>query len=149
MKIILTQDVKKLGKKNELINVSDGYAKNYIIPKGLGLEATSQTLNEMKIKNKAEKNRKENELSNANALAEKISTLEIIFKSKAGEQGKLFGSITAKDIAKELLKKYKIEVDKRKIVLIDSAIKSLGTQEVDIKLYPGVITKLKVTVESE
>jgi len=148
MKVILMQDVHNLGKKNDMVNVNDGYARNYLIPKGLAIEASASAINEMKMKQNAEKTRKENELANAKKLKEKLSGISLTFVSKAGENGKLFGSITSKDISDKLEKEHKITVDKRKIILPE-AIKSLGTHEVEIKLHAGVSSILKVVVKNE
>lgn len=145
MKVILKQDVKNLGKKNTLVNVSDGYARNFLIPKGLAAEASTSAINEMKMRKGAEKSKKENELANAQKLSEKINGITMTFHSKAGDNGKLFGSITSKDIADKLQKELKIKVDKRKIVLSD-AIKSLGVYDIEVKLHPGVSSTLKVQV---
>jgi len=145
MKVILVQDVKNLGKKNSLVEVSDGYARNFLIPKGLAVEATPAAVNELKMREKAEKTRKENELANARKLAERINGATITFEAKAGDNGKLFGSITAMDIADKLEKELKIQMDKRKIVLPD-AIKSLGVHDVELKLHTGVSAIIKVQV---
>lgn len=145
MKVILKQDVKNLGKKNSLVNVSDGYARNFLIPKGLAIEASASAINEMKMREGAEKSRKENELSNAQKLADKINGITIKFASKAGDNGKLFGSITSKDIADKLKKELKVQVDKRKIVLPD-AIKSLGVYDIEVKLHAGISSTIKVQV---
>ena len=115
MKVILLQDVKNLGRKNTLVNVSDGYARNFLIPKGLAVEATPSAVNEMKMRENAEKARKESELSNARQLADKLNGVTVTFATKAGENGKLFGSITTKDIADMLEKEYKVQVDRRKL----------------------------------
>jgi len=148
MKVILKQDVKGLGKKDEMCEVSDGYARNYLLPRGLAVEANAAAINEMNIKKEAEKARKGKELAKARELAAKIGTLTVVIKAKAGENGKLFGSITSKEIADKLKSEYNIEVDKRKIQLQD-ALKSLGTFELDVKLYPEVSAKLKVKIEQE
>lgn len=148
MKVILKQDVKSLGKKNEMVNVNDGYAKNFLFPRGLAVEATNSNLNEMKLKDEALKHKKANELSDAKKLAELISTKTIIFKTKAGENGKLFGSITSKDIVEKFKKEHNIDIDKKKLVLSDS-IKTICTKEVEVKLYPSVTTKFTVKVEQE
>ncbi|MBP7176382.1 MAG: 50S ribosomal protein L9 [Thermoclostridium sp.] len=148
MKVILKQDVQNLGKKNAMVNVNDGYARNFLIPRGLAIEANAGAVNEMKMKENAEKSKKEHEMANAKKQAEKIKAVTVNFKSKAGENGKLFGSITSKDIAEKLEKELKIEIDKRKIVLPD-AIKALGTYDIEIKLYTGVSTTLKVHVANQ
>ncbi|HEY8423046.1 MAG TPA: 50S ribosomal protein L9 [Thermoclostridium sp.] len=145
MKVILVQDVKNLGKKNSLVEVSDGYARNFLIPKGLAVEATPSAINEMKMKENAEKARKENELANARKLADKLKGTTVNFATKAGDNGKLFGSITAKDIADMLEKQHKVQIDKRKIVLPD-AIKSLGVYDIELKLHAGVSATIKVQV---
>lgn len=148
MKVILKQDVKGLGKKESMVEVSDGYARNFLLPKGLAVEASSANLNVMNTKKEAERTRKERELAQAKALAEKIKDLTLVIKTKAGENGKLFGSITNKDISERLNAGFKLDIDKKKIVL-DDAIKSLGTTVVEIKLYPEVSAKLSVRVEQE
>lgn len=145
MKVVLLQDVKDLGKKGELVNASDGYARNFLFPRKLAVEATTGRLKEIEDKKAAEKNRKEKELAAAKELAEKLSKLEVLFKTKAGENGKLFGSITGKDVAEAIKAQHKIEVDKKKIVLHD-AIKALGTYQVEIKVYPEVSAKISVKV---
>lgn len=148
MKVILVQDVKNLGKKNSLVEVSDGYARNFLIPKGLAIEATTSAINEMKMRENAEKTKKQNELSNARKLAEKLNGAVITIVSKAGENGKLFGSITSKDIADKLNEEHNVQIDKRKIVLSD-AIKSLGVYDIELKLHPGVSSTVKVKVISQ
>lgn len=147
MKVILKQDVKNLGKKDSVVDVNDGFARNYLIPKGLAAEATAAALNEARMKNEALKHKKENELSEAKALAARMSGLEVVVRSKAGSNGKLFGSITGKDIADQLKAQYNINIDKKSLVLPE-AIKSLGETEVEVKLYTGVSTKIKVKVEN-
>lgn len=148
MKVILVQDVKNLGKKNSLVEVSDGYARNFLIPKGLAIEATTSAINEMKMRENAEKTKKQNELFNARKLAEKLNGAVITIVSKAGENGKLFGSITSKDIADKLNEEHNVQIDKRKIVLSD-AIKSLGVYDIELKLHPGVSSTVKVKVISQ
>ncbi len=148
MKVILKQDVHNLGKKNALVNVNDGYAKNFLIPKGLAMEASATAVNEMKMRESAEKNKKEHEMANAKKQADKIKALALNIKSKAGENGKLFGSITSKDIAEKLEKDHQIQIDKRKIVLPD-AIKAIGTYDIEIKLYTGISSTLKVHVANQ
>ncbi|HWR61724.1 MAG TPA: 50S ribosomal protein L9 [Clostridia bacterium] len=145
MKVVLLQDVKDLGRKGELVNASDGYARNFLFPRKLAVEATTGKLKEIEDKKAAEKNRKEKELSAAKELADKLSKLEVLFRTKAGENGKLFGSITGKDVAEAIKAQHKIEVDKKKVVLHE-AIKALGTYQVEIKVYPEVSTKINVKV---
>ncbi len=148
MKVILKQDVKGLGKKEDLVEVSDGYGRNYLIPRGIAAEANSSNLNIMNTRKDAERSKKERELAQAKELGKKLSEVTVVIKGKAGDNGKLFGSITNKDIADRLKSSFKLDVDKKKIILPD-AIKSLGTFEVEVKLYPEVSTKIKVKVELE
>jgi large subunit ribosomal protein L9 len=148
MKVILKQDVKGLGKKEDMINASDGYARNFLIPRGLAVEASATNINVMNTKKEAEKSKKDRELAHAKALADKVREAVVIIKTKAGENGKLFGSITSKDISEKLKSDFNLDIDKKKINLPD-AIKSLGTTEIDIKLYPEVSTKLTVKVIHE
>lgn len=147
MKIILTEDVKKIGKKGEVVNVKQGYFRNYILPNNLGVEANKENLEKLE-KHLADVKEEENKnIAKANENKEKIENTEVIIKVKAGEEGKLFGSITNKDIMKALAKKG-IEVDKKKIDKTDK-IDSLGKFTVDIKLYQQIQAKLKVKVEAE
>lgn len=148
MKLILKADVKGLGKKESMVDVSDGYARNFLIPRGLAVEASSSNINVMNTKKEAEKNKKDKELQQAKDLAEKLKSIGVVFKTKAGESGKLFGSITSKDVADKLLKDHKLDIDKKKISMPD-ALKALGTYEAEIKLYPGVSGKLSIKVEQE
>ena len=148
MKVILKQDVKSLGKKDAIVNVSDGYARNYLMPRGLAAEASASAVNEAKAKQDAVKHRKDNELTDAKALAEKLSKITVIVKSKAGANGKLFGSITSKDIVEHLKKDHGFEIDK-KMLSLPEAIKSLGETTVEIKLFSGVAAKVKVKVEND
>lgn len=148
MKVILKQDIKNLGKKNDIKEVNDGYARNFLIPKNLVMEATTGALNEAQAKDKAEKHRKDNELSDAKKLAGVLSGLTVVVRSKASDTGRLFGSITAKDVAEALKAQFKHDIDKRKLVM-EEPIKVLGTSDIDVKLYPGVTGKIKVRVENE
>lgn len=148
MKVILTQDIKSVGKKGQIINASDGYARNYLLPKKLAVVADNANLNELKTKQDANKYKKDMSRASAEELAQKMKSFEITFKIKAGENGKTFGSVTAKDIAESLNKKYFVEVDKKKIELND-AIKTIGTYQIDIKLFEGIVGKLKVNVIAE
>lgn len=146
MKVILKQDIKGVGKKEEVINASDGYARNYLFPRGLAVEASEGNLAMLKEKKDSEKFRKSNELQDARELAKKLSGIIVKLGVKAGENGRLFGSITSKDIADEIKKQHGFDVDKRKIVL-DEAIKATGTYDVEIKVYPEVTAKLKVEIK--
>jgi len=147
MRVIFLQDVKGKGKKGEVKEVADGYARNYLIVKGLAREATSGNVKEIEAIKKSEQKRKEEELKEAKLLAEKLEQLSIIVHSKAGEGGRLFGAITSKQIAEEL-QKQKIKIDKRKI-LLDEPIRNLGYTQVQIKLHPEVIANFKVQVIEE
>jgi large subunit ribosomal protein L9 len=146
MKVILNQDVKTLGKKGVMVEVSDGYARNFLFPKGLAIEANTSNINTMQQKQQSEKSKKDRELAAAKALAAKISATKVVFKVKAGENGKLFGSITSKDISDRLKSDFGLDIDKKKIHLPE-ALKNTGTVEVDIKLYPEVAAKLPITIE--
>ena len=147
MKVILLQDIKSVGKKGQVLDASDGYARNYLLPKKLAVKADAQNMNELKTKQEANKYRKDMNLAAANEVKEKMKNFELVFKIKAGDNGKIFGSITSKDIADELNKKYFVEVDKKK-VLLDDSIKNIGVYNIDIKLFEGVTGTLKVVVEA-
>jgi len=145
MRVILLKDVKGLGKKGDVVKAKDGYARNYLLPKGVAKEATDGNVKVLKEQKTAKKIRKEEEVEKAKKLADKIEKCTVKIKSKAGGNGKLFGSVTTKDIANELKKQHKIKVDKRKIVL-DGNIKSLGATYVNVKVYPKISAKLKVDI---
>lgn len=145
MKVILLEDVKSLGKKGEIVNVSDGYARNMILPKKLGLEATSKNLNDLKLQNQhAEKVAQEN-LEAAKKFAEELKDKKIEVKMKSGEGGRTFGSISTKEISEAAKKQLDLELDKKKMILKDP-IKALGTYEVQIKLHPQVTGTFTVHV---
>ena len=148
MKVILTQDVKAQGKKGDLINVSDGYANNYLLPKGLAKLATKQAINELEGKKGAEQYRRNQEELKAQNIADRLKEITVKLSAKAGKEGKLFGSITSKDVAQALKEQYNIEVDKRKIDLPDG-IKTCGTRDVNVSLYHGVTGTFKVQVTEE
>lgn len=148
MKVILKEDVKGLGKKESLVNVSDGYARNFLFPRGLAVEANASNMNIMQTKKEAEKTKKDRELAQAKELADKIKKTVVTLKAKAGENGKLFGSMTSKDVSDYLKKQHNLDIDKKKINLPDS-MKALGTYEVDVKLYSGVSAKMTVKIEQE
>ena len=148
MKVILKENIKSIGKKDEIVNVSDGYARNYLFAKGLAVEADSGNLAKLKSKKDSENYKKNLEKEEAIQLADKMSKIRLQFKVKAGENGKVFGGVSSKEIADELEKKYSIKVDKKKIELKD-AIKTLGITTVQIKLYEGVIAKVKIDVLGE
>ncbi|GAB6085845.1 50S ribosomal protein L9 [Alkaliphilus crotonatoxidans] len=148
MKVILLQDVKGQGKKGDVINASDGYARNFLFPKNLAMEATEgnmKTLNEQK---QSQKMKKDKELEEAKELAKKIDSLTVEIKAKSGEGGRLFGSVTGKEVVEALNKTHGIKVDKRKLVLPEP-IRVLGVTEVEVKVYPNVSGKLKVHVVEE
>ena len=145
MKVILLQDVKSLGKKGETVDVSDGYARNYILPKKLGIEANSQNLNDLKLQKAHEEKVAKELLAEAGKLAEKIEKLTVNVSLKSGKDGRAFGSISSKEIAVALKEQHGIEVDKKKISL-DEPIKAVGTSIVSIKLHREVTAKLTVKV---
>ena len=145
MKVILLEDVKSLGKKGDIVNVSDGYTRNAILPKKLGIEATSKNLNDLKLQNQhADKVAAEN-LANAKELAKTVEQQKVVIKIKAGEGGKIFGSVSTKEIAQATKEQTGLELDKKKMHLPDG-IKALGTYEVPVKLHPQVTAKLTVQV---
>ncbi|MEE1281816.1 MAG: 50S ribosomal protein L9 [Acutalibacteraceae bacterium] len=145
MKVILLQDVKGTGKKGELVEVSDGYARNFLLPKKVAKKATAQAMSELKNAEESKAFKIEEEKKKANASKEVIEGKSLNIKAKAGQGGRLFGSVTAKEIATELKKQFSLNVDKRKISL-DTDIKAFGTYNADIKLYTGIVAKLKVVV---
>lgn len=145
MKVILTQDVKGTGKAGEMKNVSDGYAHNFLIKKGLAIEATVSAINEKQGKDNAEKHRLEVELENAKALAKEIDGKVVTIKAKAGKEGRIFGSVTSKEIADELNRQFNSDINKKKIV-ISSDIKAFGSYNFDVKLQQGVVATLTVMV---
>lgn len=148
MKVILLQDVKNLGKEGEIKEVSDGYARNFLIPKGLVLEATKANLKENQEKNERIKNRKEKEKEAAQVLKTKIDGKKIEIKAKTGAEDKLFGAVTAKEIAQSLEEQLKVKIDRKKIDLKEP-IKHLGEYNVTIKIYPSIPAEIKVLVASE
>ncbi|MBR2315744.1 MAG: 50S ribosomal protein L9 [Clostridia bacterium] len=144
MKVILKADVKGLGKKGQLVNASDGYARNFLFPKNLAVEANAQAMSELKNKENAEKFRIATETAEAQKNAERISGKTIKLTAKAGQNGKLFGSVTSKEVSEKLKTEYDITVDKRKISMED--IKAFGTYEAEVKLYTGISAKIYVMV---
>ena len=144
MKVILTQDVKSQGKKGELINVSEGYARNFLFPKKLAVEADAKAMNELKNREASEKFKHDTDLANAKELSAKLETITVKIVS-GGNDGRLYGSVTSKEIAESLKTQTGIVIDKRKIVMPDP-IKAYGTYNYDVKLFPEVVGKLKVTV---
>lgn len=147
MKVVLLEDVKGQGKKGQLVNVSDGYARNFLFPKKLAMEANTKILNEIKNRNEAESFKKAEEKKAALAISEKLKDTVVKFKSTGGADGKLYGAVTAKDISEKLAAEYGISVDKRKIIIGDT-IKNVGEYVLDVKLYPEISAKLRVVVEA-
>ncbi len=147
MKVILLEDIKGVGKKDEVINASDGYARNYLFPKKLAVEANTQNLAKLNNKKEAAIYKKDMERQNAEELAKKIKGIMLKIKVKAGENGKIFGGVTSKEISDNLKTQYNFDVDKKKIELKET-IKTLGEFNVTIKLFEGVATSLKVQVIS-
>lgn len=145
MKVILKQDIKGVGKKDQVINAADGYARNFLFPKNLAVPADTGNMNNLKAKQDSDSFRRNEDLKASKALAEKMKNMIVEFKVKAGENGRLFGAITAKEIAETLKKDYDIIVDKKKI-LLSEGIKVAGTTKVEIKLNEGVVAELKVKV---
>ena len=145
MKVILNADVKGLGKKGEMVNASDGYARNFLFPKNLAVEANATAMNELKNREASKAHHLEEEIKAAKAAAAKIDGKEISIKAKAGANGKLFGAVTSKEIAAEINNKFGLEIDKKKITVAD--IKSYGQFTAEVKLYNGIIAKVTVKVE--
>lgn len=148
MKVILNQDVKSLGKKGDIVEVSDGYARNFILAKKLGVEANSSNLNDLKLKKANDEKIAQQQLEDAKEYAKVIESKKVVLKIKQGEGGKAFGSISSKEIAAAAKEQHDMELDKKKIVLKDP-IKSVGTYQVPIKLHPKVTASLQVSVEEE
>lgn len=144
MKVILKQDVKSLGKKGDLVNASDGYARNFLFPKGLAIEANASAMNDFNNKESAKKFHKAEEIKAAQKTADILNGKTFKLKAKAGANGKLFGSVTSKDVAGQIKAELNIDVDKRKIVMED--IKAFGTVEAEIKVYQGISAKVFVQV---
>ena len=148
MRVILCADVKGQGKKDQIVEVSDGYARNFLFPKKLAIPADSKAINDVKNKEAAKQHKVDVEIQNAKDLAKKLESIVVVFEYAAGPDKKLYGSVTAKDIAEELKKKHGIEIDKRKITLADP-IKSFGEFKADVKLHTEVSGKINVFVTSK
>ena len=148
MKVILLGDIKGVGKKHQVIEASDGYARNFLFPKKLAVEANNENMSKLKSKQESNKFRKDTEKKEAEELAKKLTGIMLKIKVRAGENGKIFGGVTGKEISEGFNKDYKIEIDKKKIILSET-IKTLGTVTVDVKLYEGVMGKLKVDIIAE
>lgn len=147
MKVILLNDIKGVGKKDQVIEASDGYARNFLFPKKLAVEANNANMSKLKAKQESNQFRKDTEKKEAEELAKKLKGIMLKIKVKAGENGKIFGGVTSKEISEGLKKDYNIDIEKKKIVT--DTVKTLGTITVDIKLYEGVIGRLKVDIISE
>ena len=148
MKVILLDNIKGVGKKDEVINASDGYARNYLFPKKLAVEANSENMSKLNNKKEANHYKKDLEKQAAEEMAKKLKGILLKIKVKAGENGKIFGGVTAKEISDQLKNQYQMDIDKKKIELKES-IKSLGSFTTTIRLYEGVIGTLKIDVISE
>lgn len=148
MKVILLDNIKGVGKKDEVINASDGYARNFLFPKKLAIEANTENMSKLSAKKNSEQFKKNVEKDNAEKLKIKLKDITLNIKVKAGENGKIFGGVTSKEISENLKNQYKIEIDKKKIELKDT-IKNLGIFNINIKLFEGVIANLKINVISE
>lgn len=146
MKVILLEDVKSLGKKGQIVNVSDGYARNMILPKKLGVEATSKNLNDLKLRKANEEKVAQENLDAAKAFAEELSTKEVILTLKVGEGGRTFGSVSSKEISEAAKKQLNLDIDKKKLQL-ENPIRTLGVTNVPVKLHPKVTGSLKVWVK--
>ena len=148
MKVILLDNIKGVGKKDEIINASDGYARNYLFPKKLAVEATKENLSKLDSKNEANKFKKQNEKNESEQIAKQLKEITLTINVKAGESGKIFGGVTSNEISENLKNQYKIEVDKKKIE-VKETIKNLGRFNINIKLYEGVNAKLNVNITAE
>lgn len=148
MKVILLKDIKGVGKRDEIINANDGYARNYLFPKNLGIEATKDNLIKLQDKKDSVAHKKSLEIAENTKIAEKINKITLDLKVKAGENGKIFGGVTSKEIAEALKIEYNIEIDKKKIVLKET-IKTIGVFRIEIKFGDGVIANLKLNIQPE
>ncbi len=147
MEVILKADVKGLGKKGEKVKASDGYARNFLFPKGLAVEANAQSLTELRNREQSNQHKIDLEIAAANDSKSKINGKTVKLTAKAGTSGRLFGSVTSKDVAAEIKKQYAVEVDKRKITMDD--IKSFGSYKIEIKLYQGISAEMTVSVTEQ
>lgn len=146
MKVILLEDVKTLGKKGEIVNINDGYARNFVLPKKLGIEANAKNLNDLKLKNANDAKVAKEKLEEAKEFAKVLEESTVVVKIKTGEGGKTFGSVSSKEIAQEAKKQLNFDIDKKKIVL-DEPIRSLGVHIIQIRLHKDVTAKLNVHVK--
>lgn len=145
MKVILKADIKGVGKKNEVINASDGYARNFLFPKDFAVEANAENMSKLKAQESSKKFQKDVEREEAKKLAEKLGKIMVTIKVKAGENGKIFGGVSSKEIADNLEKEHKLKIDKKKILLKET-IKTLGTHMIEVKLFDGVNGTIKVNI---
>lgn len=145
MKVILLDNIKGVGKKDEVINASDGYARNFLFPKKLAVEANAENMSKLKNKQDSAQHKKDVEKEKAEEIAKKLKDITLTIKVKAGDNGRIFGGVTSKEISENLKTQFKIDVDKKKIVL-NEAIKNLGVFNVSIKLFEGIVGNLKVSV---
>ena len=143
MKVILMQDIKGVGKKDEVINASDGYARNFLFPKKMAVEANTENMAKLKGRNDSKQHKKDVQKQEALDISKKLENITLTLKVKAGENGKIFGGVTAKEISEELNKQYQVKID------LKENIKNLGTFTIDAKLYEGVIGKIKIHIISE
>ncbi|MEG1257255.1 50S ribosomal protein L9 [Clostridium sp.] len=147
MKVILLQDVKSVGKKGDVVNASDGYARNFLFPKKLAQEANDVNMHILNKKNEADRKKKTAEIEAAQKVASELKDKEVIIYAKSGDNGRLFGAITTKDISQEIEKQLKVTIDKKKIVA--NTIKTMGIYDVELKLYPEISTKVKVIIKEQ
>lgn len=148
MKVILLEDIKGVGKKDEVINASDGYARNFLFPKNKAVEANNENMAKLKSRNESKAFKKQTEIDNAKDMAKKFERITVRIKVKAGGNGKIFGGVTAKEISEALKNDHNLDVDKKKIILPET-IKQIGMTNVDVRLYEGVMAKIKVDVITE
>jgi len=145
MKVILKENIKGVGKKDEVINASDGYARNFLLPRNLAVEATPENMQKLNSQNQAKQYKKDVEKEQAQLIAKKLEAITVEIKVQAGENGKIFGSVSSKEISESLEKQYKIAIDKKKIE-IKEPIKDLGIRTIEVRLFEGVTGKIKVNV---
>lgn len=147
MKVILKKDVKDLGKKDQVVNVSDGYANNFLLPRGLAVAATAGGMNDVKNKQQAADEKKKRQIAAAKEVVAALKDKEVVIKLKCGEGGKLFGAVSSKEVSSELKKQHGFDIDKKDLILKET-IKSLGVYTVEARVYTGIVAEFKVKVES-
>ena len=147
MKVILKKDVKDLGKKDQVVNVSDGYANNFLLPRGLAVAATAGGLNDVKNKQQAADEKKQRQIAAAKDVVAALKNKEVVIKLKCGEGGRLFGAVSSKEVASELKKQHGFDIDKKDLILKET-IKNLGVYTVEARVYTGITAEFKVKVES-